>query len=226
MSGPSVAARRIGREAEPIAIIDHFAPDPEALRRFAARQRFAPAGRHYPGIKAALPPDYMPTQGPLIGKILREVFGVAGKVSILEADFSIVTALPSSLSIEQRLPHVDALESGRLALVHYLVPGGTDGTAFYRHRSTGFETVDTARSATYFASLRRDLSEGAVPEAYITNDTLLFEQTASLPGVYNRALLYRSRMLHSGAIGEDATLSDDPATGRLTVTGFFSTTAG
>lgn len=225
MSGASVVARRIGREAEPIAIIDNFAPNAEALRRFAAQQRFAPAGRHYPGIKAALPAEYLQAQGPLIGTILRDVFGVAGKVSILEADFSMVTALPASLSIAQRLPHVDALEPGRVALVHYLVPGGTDGTAFYRHRATGYETVDTMRSETYFASLQRDLVGGAVPESYITGDTALFEQTAALPGLYNRALLYRSRMLHSGAIAADATLSDDPATGRLTITGFFSTSA-
>ena len=222
MSGPSVVARRVGREREPVVIIDDFAPEPDALRSFAAEQHFAAAGRHYPGIKAALPVGYLQTQGPLIGKILREVFGVAGKVSILEADFSIVTAVPASLSIEQRLPHVDALEPGRLALVHYLVPGGTDGTAFYRHRATGYETVDAERSAAYFASLQRDLTGGAVPESYITGDTALFEQTALLPGVYNRALLYRSRMLHSGAIASDAALSDDPATGRLTVTGFFA----
>jgi hypothetical protein len=222
VSGPSVVARRVGREGEPIAIIDHFAPDPDALRRFAAERRYAPAGRHYPGIKAALPADYMRTQGPLIGKILREVFGVTGKVSILEADFSIVTAVPTHLSIEQRLPHVDALEPGRLALVHYLVPGGTDGTAFYRHRATGYETVDTTRSAAYLARLEHDLAGDAVPDSYITGDTALFEQIASVPGVYNRALLYRSRMLHSGAIRPDAALSDDPSTGRLTVTGFFS----
>ncbi|WP_242140241.1 DUF6445 family protein [Sphingomonas sp. TREG-RG-20F-R18-01] len=223
MSGPRVVARRVGKEAEPVVIIDNFAPDPQALRDFAAGQPFVPAGRHYPGIKAALPPDYMRSQGPLIGKILREVFGVLGKVSVLEADFSIVTAASDQLSIEQCLPHVDALEPGRLALVQYLVPEGTDGTAFYRHRATGFETVDAGRSTAYFASLQRDLAAAeAAPRSYIAGDTALFEQTALVPGVFNRALLYRGRMLHSGAIARDAALPADPARGRLTVTGFFA----
>ncbi|WP_260583889.1 DUF6445 family protein [Sphingopyxis sp. PET50] len=39
---------------------------------------------------------------------------------------------------------------------------------------------------------------------------------------YNRALLYPSALLHSGAIGADAPLSPDPRVGRLTVTAFLS----
>lgn len=222
MIAPSVVVRRIGIEGEPVAIIDHFAPDPDALRTFAAAQDYAPAGRHYPGIKAPLPDDYLRTQGGLIATILRQVFGIETTVSVLEARFSIVTAPPASLSLEQRLPHVDALEPGRLALIHYLVPGGTDGTAFYRHRSTGFETVDAARSETYFAALNRDLAAVAAPTNYIASDTPMFEQTASLAGTYNRALLYRGRLLHSGAIAPDAVLPADPTIGRLTVTGFFA----
>lgn len=223
MSGPSVTVRRLGTDAEPVAIIDGFAPDPDALRAFAAQQEYEPAGRHYPGIKALLPDTYMRTQRALIATILREVFGVATKVSVLEARFSIVTGAPAALSLEQRLPHVDAIEPGRLALIHYLVPGGTDGTAFYRHRATGFETVDARRSAAYFAALNRDLQASApLPDLYIAGDTPLFEQTGAIAGAYNRALLYRGRLLHSGAIAPDAALPADPATGRLTVTGFFA----
>lgn len=222
MTSPTVTVRQVGIERESVVVIDGFAADPGGLRAFAAQQPYEAAGRHYPGIKAPLPDDYMPAQRGLIATILREVFAVAGKVSILEARFSIVTALPDTLSLEQRLPHVDALEPGRLALIHYLVPEGTGGTAFYRHRATGFETVDAARSPAYFAALNRDLQATGAPAAYIVGDTPLFEQTAAVAGAYNRALLYRSRVLHSGAISPDAALSADPRTGRLTVTGFFA----
>lgn len=224
MTGPRVTVRGIGNEGEPVAIIDDFAADPGALRAFAAGQDYGPAGRHYPGIKAALPDGYMRSQGTLIATICREVFGVHEKLSVLEARFSIVTAPPASLSLEQRLPHVDALEPGRLALIHYLVPDETDGTAFYRHRATGFETVDAARSDAYFAALNRDMKDiGQPPMAYIAGDTPLFVQTGYVAGAYNRALLYRGRLLHSGAIAPDAALPADPTTGRLTVTGFFAT---
>lgn len=222
MSGPRVLIREIGRESEPVAIIDDFATAPEALRAFATKQQYLPAGRHYPGIKAPLPDDYLPRQGPLIAALLRDVFGVTATVSVLEARFSIVTAAPASLSIEQRLPHVDALEPGRLALIHYLVPGGTDGTAFYRHRATGYETVDASRSPGYFAALDREVRRAPLPDAYIATDTPLFERTGHVDGAYNRALLYRSHILHSGAIAQDAILPADPEIGRLTVTGFFA----
>lgn len=222
MTGPSVVVRRIGHEGEPVAIIDGFARDPSALRQVAAERRYESAGRYYPGIKADLPEDYLQTQRALIATVLREVFAVVTPVSVLEARFSIVTASPDQLSLEQRLPHVDALDPGRLALIHYLVPGGIDGTAFYRHRSTGFETIDEARSRAYYAALDGELRASPAPFAYIAGDTPLFDQTAHLTGTYNRALLYRSRVLHSGAIAPGAALPADPKTGRLTVTGFFA----
>ncbi len=222
MKKPDVRARRVGAEGEPVVVIDHFVPDPDALRAFADTCDFGPAGRHYPGIAASLPETYVREQGPLIATIARAVFGIADGLSLLEARFSIVTTAPSALSIEQCLPHVDAVEPGRLALIHYLVPGGTDGTAFYRHRSTGFETIDPARRDRYFAALNRDLATHGAPGEYIAGDTPLFERIASIDGVYNRALLYRSHLLHSGTIADGAPLTSDPRTGRLTVTGFFA----
>lgn len=222
MSSPTVRLRRLGHEGEPVAIIDNFIADPDALRGFAETQEFEPAGRHYPGIKARLPDHYLSTQGPLIATIASKALGLAGPLSLLEARFSVVTAPPDALSLEQRLPHVDALEEGRLALIHYLVPGGTYGTGFYRHRATGYETIDPDRRDRYFAALDRDLRTQGLPDSYIAGDTPLYAQTDSIDGVYNRALLYRSRLLHSGAIPRGAALPADPRTGRLTVTGFFA----
>ena len=63
---------------------------------------------------------------------------------------------------------------------------------------------------------------GLPPASYITGDTALFERTMTAEARYNRALLYPSYLLHSGAIAPDATLSPDPAIGRLTVTAFLS----
>ena len=157
------------------------------------------------------------------GAIFKQVFGISDKVAVLDATYALVTAAPDALTREQRLPHVDALEPGRIALIHYLVPGGGDGTAFYRHRSTGFETIDRARSAAYFAALNDDLrTHGPPPAAYLNGSTAIFERTGHFDGLFNRALVYRSRILHSGAIGGDQPLTADPKTGRLTITGFFA----
>ncbi len=43
---PSVTVRLVGNEREPVAIVENFAPDPEALRQAAARVAFAPDPRH------------------------------------------------------------------------------------------------------------------------------------------------------------------------------------
>ncbi len=221
MSGRTVGVRRIGRERQPVAIIDDFAADPGALRASAAAARFAPAGQYYPGDRAPLPPGYFAPNVALLNTLLADLFGHTGGARVLDAAFSIVTADPASLSVEQRLPHVDALEPGRIAVVHYLAPDDPDGTAFFRHRSTGFETLDRARSETYLPQLRAELAIHPPGAAYPAGDAI-FELLDTIPARDNRAIVYRSAMLHSGAISPGRTLSADPTIGRLTVTAFLA----
>jgi hypothetical protein len=217
-----VSIEHIGREGEPVVVIDDFAADPDVLRAVAVASDFGPASHHYPGVRAALPDDYLANQLRDIVTVLAEAFGQAGPVEVIDASYSIVTTRPEDLAIGQRLPHCDAHARNRIALIHYLSPD-TDGTAFFRHRSTGFETVDERRAALYADQLAAELRHGGLPPAtYISGDTPLFERTTVAEARYNRALLYRSCLLHSGAIAPDAALSTDPATGRLTITGFLS----
>lgn len=222
MSRPAIASRAIGREEQPIVVIDGFAPDPDALRAAAIATRFGPAGNHYPGIRAPLPTDYLADAHPVIEAALAEMLGRPVRANVIDASFSVVTTPAAALTMAQSLPHCDAFGAERIALVHYLSPEGGDGTAFFRHRSTGFETVDEARKPAYFERLNAEVREGnARPMGYIAGDTSLFECTAIADARYNRALLYRSYMLHSGAIAVDARLSPNPAIGRLTVTAFL-----
>lgn len=219
---PDVEVRRIGSEREPLVIVDGFAPDPDALRAAAVAADFGPAGHHYPGVRAALPAEYLATQMPVVAGLVGRAFGRCRQMRVIDASFSIVTTPPARLAVKQRLPHVDAFGAERIALIHYLSPGNADGTAFYRHRSTGFETVGEARAPAYFDRLETELGTGEPPAGYIAGDTALFERTAVADARYNRALLYRSYLLHSGAIAPDAVLSPDPAAGRLTVTAFLA----
>ncbi|MBA3940726.1 MAG: hypothetical protein C0520_05910 [Sphingopyxis sp.] len=213
----------IGDEAQPLCILDDFAPDPDALRAAAGAAAFGPAPHHYPGVRAALPPAYLETQLPLIAAAAAQAFGRRGPVTVIDASFSIVSTPAEALQVAQRLPHVDAFTADRIALVHYLAPGDGDGTAFFRHRATGFETIDEARRELYFRHLDTELRHrGQPPAAYVAGDTPLFECLRVVPARYNRALLYRSSNLHSGAISPDAKLSPDPQNGRLTVTAFLS----
>lgn len=221
MSAPEIVARRVGAERQPVAIVNGFHPDPYALRAAAAAAVFAPARHHYPGVRAELPADYFAQVRPTLLRVLAGVFGQAGAPGLIDASFSIVTTPPEALSVAQRLPHVDATEAGRIALVHYLSIGDEGGTAFYRHGATGFETLDAVRAPTYRAVLGAELMGCDLPAGYIAGDTPLFARTAAIQARFNRAVIYRSAMLHSGAIPAGAALSADPATGRLTVTAFL-----
>lgn len=223
MTATTVRIGSIGAEAQPIAILDDFAPDPGALRGFAAGAAFEPAHNHYPGVRAALPATYLAAALPVIAAAVADAFGRRGAVEVIDASFSIVSTPPGALTVPQRLPHVDAFGVDRIALVHYLDPAGGDGTAFFRHRATGFETVTEARRELFFRHLDTELRYGGPPSAaYVAGDTPLFERIRTEPGTYNRALLYPSWNLHSGAISPGAALSADPRRGRLTVTAFLS----
>ena len=218
MNERRVAVRRVGRDALPVAIIDDFDAAPEALRAAAAAATFAPGRHNYPGIRAEAPPGYLRRAAPLIAQVLRDLFGVTNP-RLLDAGFAVVTAAPSTLAPVQRLPHVDALETGRIALVHYLSddPGGT---AFFRHRATGFEWLDTARSPVYRDALDAEMAAALPALAYPDAETRGFELVETISARFNRAILYASAMLHSGVI--TATPSPDPRAGRLTITGFFA----
>lgn len=221
MSPPEIVARRIGAERQPIAIVDGFHPDPDGLRDFAASASFGPGRNHYPGVRADLPGTYFAAVRPALLRALSGVFGHAGAPGLIDASFSVVTTPPAALSVPQRLPHVDAIAPGRIALVHYLAHAGEGGTAFYRHRATGFETLDATRSSAYRARLGAELARCVLPASYIAGDTPLFERIGEVEARFNRAVIYRSSMLHSGVIPPGAALSADPGVGRLTVTAFL-----
>lgn len=224
VTGPAIDVRRVGREAQPVVVVDDFAPDPAGLRAAAVAAPFGPGLHHYPGIRAPLPDRYFVDAAPVIAGVLREAFGLAD-ASVIDASFSIVTTPPAELTVHQRLPHCDAFGAGRIAMVHYLSGGEGGGTAFYRHRSTGFETIDDVRAPVFFGQLDAELRHGGVPPArYLDGDTALFERIGLAEPRPNRAVFYPSWLLHSGAIPPQAALSPDPAAGRLTVTAFLSAT--
>ncbi len=220
----AIATRALGREGQTLTVIDDFVPDPDALRAAAAAAQFVPGRHHYPGIRAPLPPHYLRDQLPVIAGALGEQFGRAVRVEPIDASFSIVTTPPASLTVPQRLPHVDAHGADRVALIHYLSRNG-GGTAFFRHRATGFESIDEARAPIYLGQLEAELRHGGPPPpAYVGGRDLLFERHTLAEARYNRAYLYPGFLLHSGAIASGAALSPDPAKGRLTVTAFLSVT--
>jgi hypothetical protein len=161
-----------------------------------------------------------------LAPMLFEYFGLRGSgFRFAMCHYSLVTTPTSSLEFLQRIPHIDSVESNALASVHYLFQRDFGGTAFYRHRSTGFEFIDAARKDTYFQTLEAEQNGPHSPDAaYIDGDTPLFEQIGKADGVFNRLVLYRRNSLHSASIGREFVPDPDPRTGRLSINTFIDMT--
>ncbi len=219
---PEITIHPIGTERHPVVVIDDFAPNPARFVSDAAMLSFAPMGIHYPGIRASAAHRMIAPLLDALAPVIAANFG-HGRVDIDDAFYSLVTTAPAELTPIQRMPHFDGVEPGRLALLHYLAPGAPGGTAFYRHRTTGFETVTAPRLPAYRAALDDDLARDGLPApAYIDGDTGIFEQIARFDGRFNRAILYRGNSLHCAWLPDGTPFAADPQSGRLTLNIFLN----
>ncbi|RYY29407.1 MAG: hypothetical protein EOP62_00785 [Sphingomonadales bacterium] len=215
----------IGNEREPLLQIDDLLLHPEQLAAYAATETsFVPAygpDGGYPGIRAPAPLDYVEAVVRGVDPLLRRAFDLGrAKLANAECNFSLVTLSPGELVAAQRIPHVDTTYGLQFAFLHYLCRPDQGGTAFYRHRATGFEALTPERAANYKSA--REAEAGEETPGYIAGDTPHFEQTGAVDASYNRLVIYRSRVLHSGRIPPDAELSEDPRKGRLTANIFVT----
>jgi hypothetical protein len=227
---PDLRAERltIGAERAPLLVIDNFVAQADALVADAATQAFTERSRYYPGIRAKAPSAYQHLVLTGLRDALLECLGApGGTLGFSMCHYSLVTTPADQLMVPQRIPHVDSLARNGLATIHYLFRRNLGGTAFYRHRRTGFEYVDESRNATYLEALR---SEGMTPAAlgpgYINGDTDRFAEIDRREGVFNRMLVYRRNSLHSGCIARDFVPDSNPLTGRLSINGFIDLAPG
>ncbi|HWT13521.1 MAG TPA: DUF6445 family protein [Allosphingosinicella sp.] len=217
---------RIGLEQEPVLVLDGMMSDPSELIEYAAREvAFAPAWGPeggYPGIRAPAPLNYVGAVVRALNPMIERAFGLAGvRLVRAECNFSLVTLPPDRLAPLQTIPHADTVDPLQFAVLHYLCDARFGGTAFYRHKATGFETLTPERQPAFNEVRDEELREAAAP-AYIVGDTPHYAQTASFEAAMGRIIVYRSRTLHSGQIGPGAPLSEDPRLGRLTANIFVN----
>lgn len=217
-----ISTTRLGHEREPVLLVDRFLADPAALVDAAAASDFAPAygaGGGYPGVRASAPLDYVADAVRVLAAPIVEAFGLgAVRPRHAECSFSLVTLPPDRLVPAQRAPHVDTASPHQFAILHYLCGPAFGGTAFFRHRATGYEAITEARLAAYEAARA---GEPAGP-GYAAGDDAAFERIGAVQAAFDRVVVYRSRLLHSGLVGDPAALSADPRAGRLTANIFLT----
>lgn len=222
MTEPELRVEWMGHERNPVVIIDNFAPDAEAMRTAATGLEFVPfIDQYYPGTRAIAPPEYFEAVDGTIAAALKEFFGCK-QVRLQKAYYSLATTPREALSQAQRLPHYDTIYENYYAAVHFLCAEQFGGTAFFRQRETGFETVNAIRQPRFDERHKAALNKhGVPPSRYVEGDNALFERIGVVDASWNRAVLFRGNSLHSGAISNVIDLADDPLLGRLTVVSFL-----
>lgn len=226
-----LSALRFGAERTPVLIADQFVANPQQLVDEACRAEFVANSPYYPGVRAEAPAAYRQLLLGTLQQTLINFFQLPARtLSLSVCHFSLITTPAAQLKLLQRIPHFDTTTPHALAAVHYLfhskgtAPNSASGTAFYRHRKTGFECITPQRELAYYRALESENDGPNLPKAnagYIQGSTALFEQIGAAHGVYNRIIFYPRHLLHSGIVTPDTLLSPDPRLGRLTISSFI-----
>jgi hypothetical protein len=211
----------VGNARAPVIVVDDVWPDAGSLFEHAAsRADYGASSLYYPGVRCAAPKEYAQGIVQSLSALIREALGVQGALAITDSVISLVTTPPEKLVPFQRVPHYDSTDPNRLALLHYLCASG--GTSFYRHRSTGTETVTASAEDEYIRTVNAEVRAlGMPPPRYVDGDTPMFERIGRYEAAFNRALIYRGSMLHSVNVPPDFVPDTHPRTGRLSVNTFL-----
>lgn len=224
-----VRIESIGQEQHKVIVIDNLFPFADQLVQMATHRDFAPVtGNSYPGSRFLLTAetrpewDYVDGLIECVGPLLYRTFGVR-KLKLAHASFSLMTRPPEQAHPMARIPHYDEIQKTQFALLHFLTKPSQGGTAFYRHRRTGFEKITPERKAAFHEALRTDWDAyGDPPPTFMNGNTNAYEQTAFFEGHFNRLLIYSGALLHSAQVPENFNYSSDPKKGRLTANLFVT----
>ena len=220
---PRCSARviHVGADREPVLIVDDVLRDPEAILRYAETgAAFRKEDRDfYPGLRKPLSMAYAEAVYAHLQELFIGTFSADRQAAIdpLSCLLSLATTRQQDLRPIQSVPHVDSYDAAQIAGVHYFCPEELGGTSFYRHRSSAYENLDAGRIAQYAPRLKAEVMALNLRSfSYIRGDTALFERTATVAAKFNRAIFYRSNVLHSGDIPADIGMPSGPRSGRLT----------
>jgi hypothetical protein len=218
-----VHLRHVGKERQPLLVVDDVLADPDAMIAAAREAEFyTPPHTHYPGLNAPLPEAYYRTVVTALRGPIAAAFGLSS-AAVLKyfGFFALATTGVAEAEPIQKIPHHDGPDPGRLAMVHYLCRGDHGGTGFFRHKATGFESVDQARHDPYVAIAKAQLAAAGVGgAAFAGADMADYELIDQAECVFNRLVIYRNHVLHSALLSPRGAAAD-PGLGRLTANGFI-----
>lgn len=227
MFNPAPVVQRIALGDTAVCVVDDALQEPARWAAMAAQHAggFVAAPQNaYPGIELPMPDAIALQCMRWFDAHLARHFGLAG-TEHGHAKLAIATLPEAQLQPFQTIPHIDRMPGppgqAVMASVLYLFDDATlGGTRFFRPRvppsqlATLFE--DAARlDATPFGDRH------GLPRAYPDGATAWFEPVLTIPPRWNRLVVYPGTIFHCSHVPDPARLSADPASGRLTLNGFY-----
>lgn len=222
---PNAKARlvKLGKEEQPLLIIDDLIEGAEQFYEMATNANWhLPDGTYYPGLNAPLPNEYIECLLTGLKPSLSRAFNFNHDARYaVNGFFALTTHEYEDFGPWQKIPHFDQTSAKQIALVHYLSPSQTGGTAFFRHNPTGFESISDARRAEYIDYVTKWIAANPnLLTEYTGPNTPDYEMLFKVPYKFNRAVLYPSNILHC-ALYDGTNQSADPKIGRITANSFW-----
>ncbi|WP_064435778.1 DUF6445 family protein [Pseudoalteromonas neustonica] len=211
-----------------VYIIDDFLLDAASVINFAYNiAYFNPMfsdNSYYPGKRDNMPQPYLDLLQTFFQNTMLPVLELGNDYSatVHKCLLSLITCEPSSLLLEQKIPHIDSCDGDDYAFVHYLSPAELGGTSIYKY---------TPENLIQFSEEHRYLLEHMMPKVensqeehhgYINSTTSLFEQVLTIKAKFNRLVIYQGNLLHSANITCTKSYSNNPKQGRLSIASFAS----
>ncbi|MBS0582533.1 MAG: hypothetical protein JSS42_05460 [Proteobacteria bacterium] len=209
-------------------VIDDALLDPEALVALAVelRDRFSPVDSSaYPGICLEMPaPVALRLNGFFVEHLRREFD--ARRTLRVRCRLSMVTLPPHALRPFQSIchadgQHIEATQSIQACVAYLFRDASLGGTSFYEPARAPQETAELFHD-THRLSASEFTRKYAIAPGYIGASNDWFTKVGGVAAKWNRIVFYDGSMLHSGDIPAPEKLGADPASGRLTLNGFFT----
>lgn len=208
-------------------VVDDLLADPQAWREWAIKQAFAPAFDYpYPGLVLGAPL--------LLQQHLQDYFGLHVRKLLhcrrtldAQSRFSVITTPPNELQPVQWLCHRDRVTEDESNLMYaasvlYLFDNPKlGGTSFYKPLLDAVRT-DQLIADSQMLSRPAFSQRYALEAGYMNGTNAYFEQIASIPAKWNRAIFYDGGIFHSADVGQAQRLRSDVSLGRLTLNSFYT----
>ena len=210
-------------------VLDDALLEPERPRDFAIaeRGRFVPAPFNaYPGIELPMPTDFSAGIQDYFDREVRARLG--GRRTLrMNTRLAMVTADPSALEPRQRICHrdsawIDPAHTIAASVLYLFEDPALGGTAFFRPRREAAAIDRLVHDSSTMDSARFDAKYPEIARDYLQDSNDWFERIGRVDAAFNRMIFYDGRLFHSGEVGPPPARSGDPATGRLTLNGFFT----